>query len=366
MPNWKSFGRSWGWLCACSVLIALALAPVTAAQPDAEDSALPVEADAPTAPVPPWPAPGEPVRVTMRLTLNKISEIDTVAETYRVDAYLYAEWRDEVGARILSRPNEERTLYLDDATGELLGRVIWWPDLELVNTVGGRDVGDTRVEVSDEGRILYTERFQAQLSSNMDFRRYPFDEQLFEIRFESFTYAREDMVFVDPQALFGHLKDTPLPDWHLAEPAARVSQYEYSDGWYSRYTFCVEGSRLPGYFVWQVFLPLFLIMGTSWIVFWLQALSDKISVAFTCLLTLVAFNFYTATLLPQLPYNTFIEVVVISAYVATFTLIAWILVADRLVINGRIRAADRMLRTGRWLFPLGYAASLLTMALSFF
>ena len=113
-------------------------------------------------------------------------------------------------------------------------------------------------------------------------------------------------------------------------------------------------------------MPLVLILGTSWIVFWLTSIGDKISVAFTCLLTLVAFNFYTATLLPQLPYNTFIEVVVIAAYIATFLLIAFILVTERLRLAGKDAAYERLDRAGRWAFPVGFGLAMMLTALRFF
>ncbi|MDA8020042.1 MAG: hypothetical protein MPN21_21595 [Thermoanaerobaculia bacterium] len=337
------------------------------AQPDAESLAVPVEIAVPAAPAPPHPAPGEPVTVQVKLALNKVSEIDTVAETYHVDAYLSARWHDEAAAELLWRPNgPERTIFLGDGAIELLGRTIWWPDLELINTVGGRDRTATRLEVFEDGKMLYTERFQAELSSNMDFRRYPFDEQSFGILVESYTYREEDLVFDSPEASLGHLRETPSPDWQLGAPHTKVSRHEYGDGWYSRYSLTIDAVRMPGYFVWQVFLPLFLILGASWTVFWLSEMSDKIGVAFTCMLTLVAFNFYTATLLPQLPYNTFIEAVVISSYVATFLLIGYILFGECLLTKGKEAKAARLQRAGRWLFPVGYAVSLALTTLRFF
>ena len=348
------------------MLVPLGVAQATFAQPGADEAAVSVEFAAPTAPVPPRPAPGEPVQVKLSLTLNKLSQIDSVAETYHVDAYLNASWLDQRASKLLWRPGGERAVYLDDAAAELLGRVIWWPDLETINTVGGRDRNNLRLEVLEDGTVLYTERFQATMSSNMDFRKFPFDEQSFDILFESYTYREGDMVFVEPGARLGHLRETPAPDWRLGMPRARVSRHEYGDSWFSRYTLSIDSDRLPGYFVWQVFLPLLLILGTSWIVFWLTELSDKISVAFTCLLTLVAFNFYTATMLPQLPYNTFIEEVVISSYVATFLLIGFILAVERLRLAGRDVASQRLDRVGRWMFPLGFALSLALTAHRFF
>jgi hypothetical protein len=350
-------------LAVCAFLVFLTDVESGSAQPNAD--AISVEQVAPPTPATPRLTPDQPVEVNVTLTLNKVTNIDTVAETYRVDAYLGARWRDEHAVQLLLRPSQERTLYLDEATLELLGRLVWWPDLELINTVGGREITDRRFEVFGDGMVQYTERFQAELASNMDFRKYPFDSQTFKIQIESYTYRENEMLFADPEARLGHLREMPSPDWQMNEPTSEITRHEYGDGWYSRHTLSIVAERLPGYFVWQVFLPLFLILGTSWIVFWLNEMSDKISVAFTCMLTIVAFNFYTSTLLPQLPYNTFIEAVVISAYVATFLLIGYVLVADRLTAAGKARAAERLLRAGRWHFPLGYCISLALTALFF-
>jgi hypothetical protein len=305
-------------------------------------------------PPPPRPAPDRPVEVGLELILNKISDIDTVEETYRIDAYLVVTWKDPAGARFL-RDGESRALLQGERVEEVLGTELWGPHLELINKVGEYRVEDTQLEIRPDGGMVKLERFQANLSSNMDFRNFPFDRQTVQVHFESFSYPETDLLFTEPVVSLGHLQEAPSPEWLLGEPHTGVGSVEYSVGDYSRASFYLDAERRPGYFVWQVFLPLLLILGTSWIVFWIREFSDRINVAFTCLLTLVAFNFYTSTLLPQLPYNTFIEVVVISAYVATFVLIGYILVAERVSTHVGEERGQRMNLRGRWWFPCGYA-----------
>jgi hypothetical protein len=64
-----------------------------------------------------------------------------------------------------------------------------------------------------------------------------------------------------------------------------------------------------------------MIVVASWIVFWISDFGNQLGTAFTLLLTVVAFNFYASTLLPRLPYNTFIEIAIISGYVIPTALV---------------------------------------------
>ena len=128
----------------------------------------------------------------------------------------------------------------------------------------------------------------------------------------------------------------------------------------------IRATRRPGYFLWQFFLPLGLIVAASWLVFWIHDFSDQLATTFTLMLTVVAFNFYTATLLPRLPYNTFIETVIISGYVCIFLTIVAILLAHVIGLKWSDTAAKRVLASCRTLFPLGYAASIVLIITAFF
>jgi hypothetical protein len=147
------------------------------------------------------------------------------------------------------------------------------------------------------------------------------------------------------------------PEWIFESPESSVEPYWYETYGknYSRFKFSIRGDREHGYFIWQFFFPLIMIVGAACMVFWITEFGDQLSTAFTLFLTVVAFNFYVSTWLPRLPYNTFIEISVIAAYLTIFLTILSIVASHQLTIHGREHAAAWLTRTCRGLFPAGVA-----------
>ena len=303
--------------------------------------------------------PGDgPVEVKIKLLINKIYNIDTIAETYVIDGYFVASWRDQRLAR--REPGQPAQLiYFNEKATDKLGSEIWWPMFEFINIVGMRGVPNREVEIDANGKVTYSERFNATFTSDMDFRKYPFDSQTFKIKLESFTYNRKQVVFVSDEAMSDH--GTPSDEWAFEEPEASISLHVYSafPNPYSRYVLSLVAKRKHGYFVWQFFFPLFMIVVASWIVFWISDFGNQLGTAFTLMLTVVAFNFYVSTLLPRLPYNTFIEIAIISGYVAIFLTILAIVLHRQVVERGHDLTAKRLVATTRWLFPVGYVLAMI-------
>lgn len=288
---------------------------------------------------PPPMRDGEPVEVALNIRFNKIVSIDEVDETYTLDAYLEARWQDE---RLKS--NEAKRMFIGDQADRVLRR-IWWPYFEFINTVGSREIQNRRITLESSGDVIYFERFRASLTNNMDFRKYPFDQQKFTVKIESFGYDRQQLMFVANESGANTLESHE--EWENLQHIK--PEIELRSNGYVRITMGIEADRKPDYFYYQFFLPLLLIIGSSWIVFWLQSFSEQISIGFTLMLTLVAFTFFTSTLLPRLPYNTFIELSVLSGYVSIFASILAV------VLHHHFDAKRvELFRACRWLFPAAY------------
>ena len=231
--------------------------------------------------------------------------------------------------------------------------------------------GDSDRENTYMGNVEYSERFHGTFwSSAIDFRQYPFDKQKFEIVIESFANNNNVMEFAlwpgkaaqgeqrcqlnlnNPAILQLH---ESMIEWDLLTICESISETDLGGESYSKYTYSIEAKRRPGYFVWQFFLPLMLIITLSWIVFFLQDFSNRLNIGFTLLLTVVAFNFYTSTLLPRLPYNTFIETAVISGYVSIFCAILAVVLCHYAEGTRYQNVTASFFSHCRWMFPLGYS-----------
>lgn len=141
-------------------------------------------------------------------------------------------------------------------------------------------------------------------------------------------------------------------------------QNENSRTW-SRVEFEVKATRLSGYFVWQILFPLIIIIMASFVMFWIRDFGTQIGVGFSLMLTVVAFNFYSASILPKLPYNTFIEYIILVGYIFIFLGIIAIIINYRL--NGDSREENKypLLKWFRYLFPLIYLLVMVGLSVIF-
>jgi hypothetical protein len=310
------------------------------------------------------PPGGGPLEIQVKLQILKIYDINTVNETYRIDGYLNCFWYDERIKYIPDSQSSHQKIYLNQSAVEKMGKEVWFPYFEFINIHGTKEVGNLQLTVNSDGHVEYSERFFATFGSDMEYSRFPFDTQRFEIILEAFSYGDDVVVFKDP-ILFpalgksGHILDKWEPV--SITPRVETSRYDIDPGdTYSRAVFSVSAKRLPGYYIWQVLFPLILIISASFVIFWIKDFNTQIGVGFTLMLTVVAFNFFSASILPKLPYNTFMESVIIVGYIFIFLEIIAVLLNFKK--NGSIQERqNNLFRCLRWLFPVMYAVTMVVL-----
>ena len=301
--------------------------------------------------------PSKPVVMQVNIFLNKIYDVDTLDETYTMDGYLVAQWQsDEVAVDASKRTYENAEVDALVASG------FWLPALEFINVVGSPEIGNKRLVVLENGLVIFNSRFLATFTTEMDFRRFPFDQQNFVLQLEPFSYPLQQLSFGSVEVSAENLSSEQPSEWRLQGYAnAEISSVSYShlidtgtgagSEQYSRITVSVVGERNPSYYLWTFFLPLSLIIAASWAIFWLDNFSDRLQTSFTLMLTVVAYAFYTSNILPRLPYTTLIEQLVITGYCSIFAAVLLVLYVQHQSNKGH--NAESLLRICRLLFPCG-------------
>lgn len=301
-----------------------------------------------------------PVEISVDLYINKIYNINTVDETYQIDGYLEYSWVDERlklhGADSSSAPR----LYENDRAREFINTKIWFPTIEIMNVQGEIEKPGISIEIHPDGTIIYDERFFGTFSTYMNFRNFPFDEQSFKIRIEPFSYDKNSLVFVNPTLYFETESNSFVEKWKITGMTGEVSAHPYPENnlenpHYPRAEFVIKAKRLTGYYLWQVLFPLFIIIMASFVIFWIRDFGTQIGIGFTLMLTVVAFNFYATSILPELPYQTFIESVIIVGYVFIFLGIVAVIVNYRIWGDKKEMVDNnKFMRLLRYLFPLTF------------
>lgn len=310
--------------------------------------------------------PSQPVEVEVDLSLYKIFDVNTVDETYQADGYFQYSWKDE---RMKFDPDSlgvKQKRFVGDRLSSLIEQELWFPPLEFINTHGKRNSDFTILTIDPDGSICYKERFNAQFRAEMDLSKFPFDMQTFKIEIEPFSYTSREVLLVneDKEGPHSATKDSSslLTNWQIIktypyqETTIGYNESELENDSYSHIDFVIEAERLAGYYIWQLLFPLMIIILASVVIFWINDFGTQIQVGFTLMLTVVAYNFYSASLLPKLPYNTFIETVIMLGYV--FILLSIIAVVHKNYLGLETAAGKRAKLLYKILYPTFFVLAL--------
>ncbi|SLM64877.1 MULTISPECIES: ligand-gated ion channel [Dickeya] len=306
---------------------------------------------------PPEPEPdAQPVDVNVSLFINKIYGVNTLEQTYKVDGYIVAQWSEKPRKTPQGKP-----LVVENAQIERwITRGLWVPTLEFINVVGSPDIGNKRLMLFPDGRVIYNARFLGTFSNDMDFRLFPFDHQQFVLELEPFSFNNQQLRFNSVRVYNENIDNEEIDEWWVRGNAqTRISDVRYdhlssvqpNQNVFSRITVQLDAVRNPSYYLWSFILPLGLIIAASWSVFWLESFAERLQTSFTLMLTVVAYAFYTSNILPRLPYTTIIDQMIIAGYGSIFAAILLIIFAHHRKMRGV--GGEWLIRRCRLIFPLG-------------
>ncbi|XP_020607577.1 gamma-aminobutyric acid receptor subunit alpha-6-like isoform X1 [Orbicella faveolata] len=227
---------------------------------------------------------GQATTIFADLYVESFGNIQEANMEYRVYTYFYQKWKD---SRLAGKLN--RTLVLKGADIQN----IWVPDPYCYNARESNMMmpdseTHSSVSIKPSGDILYSKGVTLLASCNMDLRSFPHDSQACYLKFGSYSYTKEDIVF----------------KWNATDirvGSKQMAQFEYkgaelsSDtdvfdiGNYSTVTLTFFFKRRVGYYLIQVYSPDIFVVALSWIVFWMDKddMGDRMALGITTILTIM-------------------------------------------------------------------------------
>ena len=308
----------------------------------------------------------EPIPVHIGIRLEQITDVDQKAENYSVVATLVMHWTSPALAFDPETATERFKVFTGGAFGAEMSRLGYiWPQYTLANQQGNRWVQNRVVVIHPNGQTIYLERFSTTLQApDFDFRDFPFDIQRFFIRVD----------LLAPEWLF-QLKDIEgystvgdqlgEEEWMVTDHSTHFSRGEILQRPVSRFELRFDAKRHIDYYVFRILLPLAIIICVSWILFFLKDYAKRVDAAGANLLLFIAFNFTISNDLPRLGYLTFLDTLLISAFLVTAVVLILSVYLRRQDMKGRrgfVAAVDRYVIT---FYPLAYILTIMTVALLF-
>jgi hypothetical protein len=309
----------------------------------------------------------KPIPVRIGIKMQQITNVDQRSENFGVVATLMMEWRDPALAYNPEKSHEGVRFYSGAGFSSQMSRTgTSWPEFTIYNQQGNRWAQTRSVAVFPDGRAIYLERFSTLLQApDFDFRRFPFDSQKFFIRIDS-VFPEWVFVFV-PNAGYSEAgKQLGEEEWVITRFSTNIGQADIAGRPVSRFNYLFEARRHLAYYVFRIFLPIFIILCVSWVVFFLKDYGKRVDVAAGNLLLFIAFNFTISNDLPRLGYLTFMDAIMISSFVVTALVLILSVFLKRWATEGREDRAQRIDRyVVRWLYPLAYILAVGTVVLLF-
>lgn len=308
----------------------------------------------------------EPISVRIGVKLQQITEVDQKAENYGVVATLVMHWTDPALAFDPETISDRFKLYTGDAfSAEMSRRGQLWPQYAVVNQQGNRWVQNRVVVIQPDGETTYLERFSTTLQApDFDFRNFPFDVQKFFIRIDLLTpewmfQLREIEGYSEVGEKLGE------EEWVVTDFATSFSQGEILQRPVSRFDFEFWAKRHVEYYFFRILLPLSVIIAVSWILFFLKDYAKRVDAAGANLLLFIAFNFAISNDLPRLGYLTFLDTVLISAFLVTAVVLILSVYLRRQDMKSRRAFVATVDRYVIIFYPLAYIVTIAAVTLLF-
>jgi hypothetical protein len=279
--------------------------------------------------------------------------IDT-EQAFEADVFLLASWKDSrlAGERVRVVPTDD----------------VWMPNVLIYNK---RDVSTAlpeTVEIRPDGTVIYRQRLTGTFASSLDLTRFPMDSQTFAIRLVAYGTSPDEVLLVQSTSRPAARSTAfSITDWQIGDLEASTGTFVPmpAGAKFSTLTISVAARRLVRYYVVQMLIPLILIVGMSWIAFWVdpKVIPARMSISITSVLTLIAYRFMVGGLLPKLPYLTRMDYLFLGATVLVACALVAVAAGTHLVGQDRVAAANRLSRVVRPVFPVGFLLLIVGLAL---
>ena len=295
-----------------------------------------------------------PTKVHFIVFVLDIDAIDDANQGFMANVYVKLRWKD----RRLAIPQ--------GATRQIQLEEVWNPQLILANRQGlvSRSLPEV-VQVEPDGTVTYRQRYSGMLSQPLQLSDFPMDRHAFTIQFASAAYGAEELEFLPDVSTFdATLKggsiasELSLQDWEVLRYEALSLPYQpVSEIQAAGFAFRFEAERQVEYYLWQVLLPLSVVVIMSWTGFWVQRgqVGVRIGIATSSILTLIAHRFILASLLPRLPYMTRLDFFTVGSTLLVFLALLGVVATSYLAAINRDLMAKRLDLWARGLFPIAFA-----------
>jgi hypothetical protein len=297
-----------------------------------------------------------PTEVEFFVFIVDIDKIDGASQNFAANVFVRLRWKDK---------------RLADTTTSSLRRIplhtIWNPNVLIANQTGvvWKSLAEVAL-VEPDGTVTYSQRYVGTLSQPLLLTEFPLDSHRFTIQFIPIGYTEKELRFVpgrreaaeDGAVGGGIAEELSLPDWVITETNASTESYQPIKGVnVPGFRFEFVAKRKFDYYLWQLIIPLAAIVIMSWAALWIPPgeVGVRVGIATSAMLSIIAYRFILANLLPRLSYVTRMDRFTFGSTLLILLVLVEVVLALSLSRKQHVRAAIWTDIVGRLVVPLAFA-----------
>ncbi|KAI3418907.1 hypothetical protein GPALN_008005 [Globodera pallida] len=252
-----------------------------------------------------------PVVVTTSLFVNSISAVSERNMEYVVQFRFQQGWVDErLAFRVLGEERNFEYIYV------ARDQTIWIPDSFFQNERSGHyhmlDQENRFVKIRADGRVTYNRRLTLTLACNMNLLRYPMDVQACLIDFASYAYTTNDIIYHwdEVSVEIAATANGALPNFEIASLENDTCDSVTNTGTYSCLRVRLSLRRVFSFFLLQLYIPSAMLVGVSWVSYWIdwKSTAARVPLAIVTLLTMITQSHAINSNLPPVSYAKSIDI----------------------------------------------------------
>ncbi len=286
---------------------------------------------------------GEPTTVNILIYVIDVDVVNSADQNFAASVYYQANWNSPILRHKGPGP------LIRETTG------IWTLRLTIVNQQQAWSSFPNTVEISPDGDVVLRQKIWGWFSQPLDLRDFPLDRQTLKIHIIAVGLLESQVALTPLVKEHGRssaiAKQFSLPDFKVVSWKAWPQPYVPFEGQVGIPGFVMEidVQRQTNYYVWKIIFPLCLIVIMSWIPRWIDPtqIGANIGIAATSFLTLVAYLFAVAHLLPRVSYFTRMDQFILLSTLMVFisllqTAITTTLIPRKTPLMARIEGWSRI------------------------
>ncbi len=294
---------------------------------------------------------GPATEVLVGIRMVDLTDIDDVSQTLTGDFAVFQSWID---------PRLDGLESCEVPIGS-----IWTPHLRFVNSGRLFKNLEDKADIGPGGTVEYVQRYYGTMATYHNLRLFPFDDQTFVVSIVSLEDGEDEVRLSLNEQVTGRRDILNISDWTVTavEGRTRRLHVEATGKDASAYDLMISANRQRQFYVWKIIVPLCLIVFMSWTVFWVNPgqFGPQIGLSATSMLTLIAFQFATTSMVPKLGYFTTLDEFTTGSTIIVFLALVQSLTTSYLVSQDREALALRIDHLSRYVFPGAFALLILVV-----